>query len=909
MILCFGVKLFADNFASENTQDIYIMRHDTLVTGLRILMVGVLSGVFAVTSFAQARGEVHQERFHEYTKLLSPEKVYLHTDKDVYFATDTIWFSGYVENTSYNSEFEESNYIYVELINDQLFRSWTDWKNYADYEPSVVARVKIKRINGSFSGCLVVPEMNSTGRGIIRAYTYWMLNRPAEYMFYKEVELTNPMKDKLVERMVEKNVKDRREYMRLGEEVPFDKQPRLTEIKERYDVQFLPESGNYIAGQPAVIYVRSIGIMGGGESVYGEITDEAGNLVTGYRTDSSGFGKVMIPALPDGKLYASVRDGNGYEGMKVQLQKSLAAGATITGTMSVSSDVSYSADDMLHLQIRSSAALQERYPFVVLHNGSEIYYRKPIGKEQEVLSLRLADLTEGIHSVSVMDFMGNVYAERPFVVLPDGQEPLGVELDKDGYGKREKVSVKIKLPQQMCDSTGNFSISVTDAGIVDNWESTNIKSYMLLKSELNGYIEDLGWYFNCDVPLNERMAKADMLMQTQGWRYYDTQDIVQGKTQAPYFGREYRQTLFGKVMNPLRLSRKATVSFVAKSINFTAMGQVDSGYFVLNDIDFPEKTRFIVSAIGKNGRSTSHTPVLQDDYFAPLHLYPQRTAKVKYTPEYGKVVENIYFTKDDGQHAMAFELDPVVVSTQRITPKNSPCIIPNYPLKREWYRDSSDMKPYARNYTLGHYVQESFTQVRYNGHDALSGLKITPATRMQPGSRSGKVVIFVNGMEILDEEYYHILNSPVDNFESIVYVQGLSAAPFQKARAVKIGETPIYPDPVLMVRLKPHTRADLVPYNVSSASPIGWQRPVKFYSPRYDTPEAAASKKGDNRITLYWNPSVKLNEAGEAEVTFYTSDSESCYRIEVEGRSASGQYHYVEKMVERTLIIGNKVKK
>ena len=56
---------------------------ETLVAGLRILMVGVLLGVsFASSSFAQERGEVQQERFHEYTKLLSPEKVYLHTDKE-----------------------------------------------------------------------------------------------------------------------------------------------------------------------------------------------------------------------------------------------------------------------------------------------------------------------------------------------------------------------------------------------------------------------------------------------------------------------------------------------------------------------------------------------------------------------------------------------------------------------------------------------------------------------------------------------------------------------------------------------------------------------------------------------------------------------------------------------------------
>ena len=128
------------------------------------------------------------QMFHNWSRLLSPEKVYLHTDKDVYFATDTIWFSGYVENASYASEFEESNYIYVELISNQLYRDENSLSNYAKYSPDVIVRKKIRRIGNNFQGHLVVPEMNSTGRAIIRAYTYWMLNRPTEYMFYKELD-------------------------------------------------------------------------------------------------------------------------------------------------------------------------------------------------------------------------------------------------------------------------------------------------------------------------------------------------------------------------------------------------------------------------------------------------------------------------------------------------------------------------------------------------------------------------------------------------------------------------------------------------------------------------------------------------------------------------------------------------
>ncbi len=150
-----------------------------------------------------------------------------------------------------------------------------------------------------------------------------------------------------------------------------------------------------------------------------------------------------------------------------------------------------------------------------------------------------------------------------------------------------------------------------------------------------------------------------------------------------------------------------------------------------------------------------------------------------------------------------------------------------------------------------------------------------------------------------------LLNTPVGEFESVIYVAGLSAAPFQFG--MKLGQ--MFPSPVLMVRTKPHVRTDEIPYNVSQANPLGWQKPARFYSPRYNTQESLKSKEKDNRITLYWNPAVKLDENGEATISFYTSDSDSQYRIEVEGRSASRQYHYAEKIIERKVELTNGKKK
>lgn len=860
--------------------------------------------------------------FNGYSKLLSPEKVYLHTDKDVYFATDTIWFSGYVENASYASEFDESNYIYVELISKQLYRDENSLSDYAEYKNDVVVRKKIRRIGSNFQGHLVVPELNSTGRAIIRAYTYWMLNRPTEYMFYKELELTNPMKDKLVAAMAEKQIKRKRDYLRLGELSPEEKAKQEAkdkkDDKERYDVQFLPESGNYVSGSSSVIYVKAIGEGGAGVKVFGDIVNSDGNVVVKYSTDSLGFGRIVIPVSSAEILYASVKDSYDYEGKKVKLPKAINSGVTINGNMKVNGTDGFDQTDKAEFTLAISEELLSNFLKVFLHNGSEPYYSKPLDKATEAISLSLKSLTPGIHSVSVIDEAGNVYAERPFMVLPTGKEYLELNVDKQEYKKRELVNLKIHVPQDILDSTANFSVAVTDMGITDNSERTTMQSYMLMKSELKGYIENIDWYFNTGVSLAERMQRADMLMQTHGWRYYDTEKILQGKTDKPYFGREYKQTLFGKVVKPIGISKKATVSFLAPSINFRAMGQIDSGYFVLRDVSFPENTRFIVSAIGKNGKSQNHTPILQNDYFAPVYEYPVRTEKVEYSDSYRKTVETIYYNNDDGEHAMAFELNPVVVTSQLITPKNSPSPLPNYPIRREWYKDTLDMKSYARNYTVSSYVLATYSGVReYQSggvggriavpknedllYGALLGPKLSPAymtpqNQFVPPGRWGLVLVYLNGIyQRAQEAVESVLSLPLSEIESIIYVSGLSASPFQNA--FTMGE--VSPYPVLMVKTKPHVRTDLVPYNVSSAYPLGWQKPVKFYSPRYDTPETLKKKGTDNRITLYWNPAVKMDENGEATISFYTSDSDSNYRVEVEGRSAARQYHYAEKIIER----------
>ena len=78
----------------------------------RLLILALLSQFS--TLFAQDL----KQNFQLFTEYYSPEKLYLHTDKHTYLVGDTIWVKGYLENSSYVSKLEESNFIIANVFDE-----------------------------------------------------------------------------------------------------------------------------------------------------------------------------------------------------------------------------------------------------------------------------------------------------------------------------------------------------------------------------------------------------------------------------------------------------------------------------------------------------------------------------------------------------------------------------------------------------------------------------------------------------------------------------------------------------------------------------------------------------------------------------------------------------------------------
>jgi hypothetical protein len=71
--------------------------------------------------------------------------------------------------------------------------------------------------------------------------------------------------------------------------------------------------------------------------------------------------------------------------------------------------------------------------------------------------------------------------------------------------------------------------------------------------------------------------------------------------------------------------------------------------------------------------------------------------------------------------------------------------------------------------------------------------------------------------------------------------------------------------------------------------------PYVFSPPDHNGEPAAMRRIPDLRNTLYWNPSVKTDKNGEADIEFFASDAEGVYTINIQGLSASGEKISVNK--------------
>ena len=775
-------------------------------------------------------------RFGLYSALQSPEKVYVHTDKQVYCAGEYMWFNAYVENSSPLSLLPESNFVYVELIKD-----------------SVLSRVKIKRTPEGFTGRVPLESDLQSGKYTLRAYTSWMNNFPEGYLFHTEITIVNPVQERESDQTMQA-------LFSLSD--PESEKVENAPHSALFEVQFLPESGRYIAGDLAMVAFKAIDRDGRGLDISGTVYNGRDSVVTVFSDTYNGMGKFTFYPQENETYYAVVRNEDGVE-LRHELPPLSPSGAVIHvaergGKRYIGSVVTES--------------LMNKPLYLVLSNGGEVFLCNPIVEKEYSVVVDEAQLFRGINHATIVDDDGQVYAQRLFFVYPSDIIVAHITGDKEAPGKREKVTYSIYLCDTLQrDIQGTFSLSVTDKYLVPHDNSEHLLSYMLLSSELHGGIENPSAYFDFIHP--QTKEAMDLLMMTQGWRYYDMPTIFTNSVPEPVLEKEYTQTISGKVTGIFNRVSRSNIVVYAPELDlslFEAMNR--TGQFQIRDLDFPDSTTFVLSCSGQRGSTGYYLEI--DNSLFPL-VTPYRFLGKKSALSAQQTDDLLYEFGLSFKDEKITQLQPAVVTAAPafFRPAINPSPYNQYFESRQ-IRERKQLAPFD-GMQLIDYILSSFSSVIFDGVDER-GLRRMRSTATTSVKGSNEPIVYIDKMKMentgdLDMMY-------VGDIENIVVLRPSESGVLYSGQGV-----------IFVSTRRSFTQRDHV-INTKIISPLGWQKPYAFYSPNYALTEDNDAVKYDNRTTLYWNPFIETDENGKAEVSFYTSDRNTSFRFHIEGLTHEGGY-------------------
>ena len=438
-----------------------------------------------------------------FNKVVPQEKVYLHFDNMGYFENETLWFKAYVTRTDTGHPTDLSKVLYVELLNPT---------------GDVLQTLKYPIDSlGQSHGEMKLDTILGSGLYEVRAYTRYMTNWGTNAVFSRVIPIFKTPKtegdysDLTIATIPYHNrLPNRRDpldslYMQAVSEEIYTES-----LAKTVSVQFYPEGGGLVVGKKSRVAMLAVDDNGHPYEGEGFLMNEKGDVLASIKTDTLGRG--LFEVVPDtGRLSLQMRNLQKKEKYQVQffnLPEAKRDGCAL--------HVDAVNENMLATLQCTEGVCGNLLGYVLMHNGN--IHRCDTLTASPLIEIELdrQAMPEGVNQMTVFDSRGAIMAERLFFICPKPDKSDSIQVT--AITKRLKPCGKVELELQT-KPNANLSFSAMDAKTMTNGKQGNMKTWMLLSSEVRGYIRNVDYYFEADD--KEHRRNADLLMLTQGWRRYD----------------------------------------------------------------------------------------------------------------------------------------------------------------------------------------------------------------------------------------------------------------------------------------------------------------------------------------------------------------------------------------------------
>lgn len=808
-----------------------------------ILLTSLLFLGFSTIDISVVKNQIIT-RLKEYSNHKYPEKVYVHTDKPYYSAGENIWFSAYLVNGVTHTKASKSSVIYVELLNDK---------------GDIISERKLFSETVIAEGDFKLPVDLEDGSYILRAYTNYMRNQPTEYFFtktlpifslYSDTEGTDPITE--------------------GISSPLN-------ISQLPDIGFYPEGGYLINDLRNKVAIRIKNAEINAPIIAGSIEDSDGNKVTDFHTSEFGLGFFYLLPEP-GKMYRAVIRSEG-ESVYYPLPNSLSRGYVMNTSLSKKE---------LTIALFSNKNTGLKNTLVLGHQrGVPVFdYIENRNKESVIIKIPKNDLAEGVLDIVLFDDLEKPVAERLVYVKKDNEITVSVKKkNSTPTSTRERVDLQIDVRNLFSEVVpSSLSLSITDANFIRyNRNHQNIRTYLLLNSDLRGKIKSPNYFFTAGDEIKKN-AQLDLIMMTHGWRRFDWLNFLENPQQEK-FKAENGIFVSGHTIDahaPYRYKQSETKiafreqGFYQETQTTDKYGYFSYGPFVFNDtIDILFQAGEALSTSRPNVMDTNIIlePSIDNPPFEPIPNYISVIST-------DSLINETYRTKVRNHVFRDFEYDGERELLSEVNLKTK------VETKEEIKNKQRNSR--TRSFLPSHrvIVDDDNTNGAGNFMELLGGIPGVQVGIAHNAQTSQNLVVTLRGL--WPSFYVDDVKVDLDYACSIFiadidFIDILHTGPASAAYSLEAGG-------VIAIYTKQGSREKgelpKQPGSITFKYP-GFYSARSFYSPDYSKADQSMAKK-DERSTLYWNPHLTVTPYKNTEVTFYTSDKKGVFQAEIEGITDSG---------------------
>jgi hypothetical protein len=425
-----------------------------------------------------------------------------------------------------------------------------------------------------------------------------------------------------------------------------------------------------------------------------------------------------------------------------------------------------------------------------------------------------------------------------------------------------------------------------------------IVSYMLLSSNLKGYVEGPGYYFQNGNPA--AWQALDNLLLTQGWAGYSWQQIFNPQPFA--FTPEYELTVKGHALNILNkgIPHTNVVLFSPRPVVIMDTTTDDKGQFVFNHFPALDTPAFTIQARNRRGKSFN-VGINVDEAEQPVFKSPASPPLLPWYINSDTALLALAQEKTTQQQRLmeGMTLQEVIVrSVKRVQGSQNL----NGPGNADKVLDEADMEKAGKKDLL-QLLTEKVPGFKQGVWPPISVTHDAGASHPDFLVTDKQVVLVIDGINV--DDFFQPVGDGIDMMQRFAYIKNyLQTFSAEEVKGIEVNYSMKYNavyntrygkngDALLdWVYIEITTRGGHGLFTKKTAGvylyksvPFNW--PKTFYSPRYSVKDTS-DHSIDLRSTIYWAPNIITNTSGKTTVSFYAADRPTTYTILVEGTDFNG---------------------